>query len=599
MAKSSIKYQKATSHLKKHNGREDEPSYLLPQEFRTEPNVKWEAEISAKDFFVSEVAKTNRKGGRIPKFENSHWEAVLNLNDDHGLTDCQAVAEHIEKKFNIKCHSIYIHKDEGHLRHKETGKELSGGIDYYTKNGVSYYIKDKKKTNEPLDLSEYEPIYNYHAHLEFTTYKDKKQNWQQGLVRPKLMQLQSEVAEILKMERGETNTKKRGLSHHEFKQEQHAIQNAIEPIKKELFNTKEALEQLRKDSKNQGFTAEYFRELNKAKKELTFKDQEAFEIWKQDLIERHTKKGVFRDKTDTEAVLTEQFEKIEQLNAINQATEKSKEQEIEAEKERLKKEQEQHLQELRTQEIQRLNAEYEDKEKKLKAKTEQDLENYKNEFLATQQRKENALISKELTLNKRENDLNEREQELNQDSFMSKLKAKIQELTDKVAEKAEQISQYLLKITNLEKENNDLKTQLTEKDTKINELESDLKAEKDKNNKLQALNTQNALNAKETPLNDKEKIEQEIENGEYLYFKERENQKSGESKYIFFTKTQHKNYVANQPRNFDDTRKLSELYSYEKNEVIEALVLYKQMVKIARKIRKEKEPPKINRGLSR
>ncbi|MDA3048213.1 MobP1 family relaxase [Campylobacter sp. JMF_08 NE1] len=106
-------------------------------------------------------------------------------------------------------------------------------------------------------------------------------------------------------------------------------------------------------------------------------------------------------------------------------------------------------------------------------------------------------------------------------------------------------------------------------------------------------------NAKETPLNDKEKIKQEQEKGIYTHFKERENRKSGQSKYIFFTPTQHKNYVANQPKNFDDTRKLSELLSTEKSEVLGALVIHKQMMEVARKMRKEKEPPNRSRGFSR
>ena len=145
------------------------------------------------------------------------------------------------------------------------------------------------------------------------------------------------------MQRGKENSKTQHKGHQQHKREQHAIEQEKfkkREIEKELFNTKEALEALRKESKNQGYTAEYFRELNKAKKELTFQTQEQFNKWKNDLIQRHTKKGVlgFGEKIDTEAVLQEQFEKIEQLNAIIQANEKSKKQELENEKEKLKQE---------------------------------------------------------------------------------------------------------------------------------------------------------------------------------------------------------------------------------------------------------------------
>lgn len=521
MAKSSINFQKASSHSMKHNFREDEPSYLLQEKDR-EPNEYWRHEKTAEQIFNDEVSKIEKgKKGKRPKFENSHWEAVLNLNGNHTMDEVRKVAEHIEKKFNITCTAIAIHRDEGH----------------YTDNGHA--------------------VKNYHAHLNFCTYKDLKQNWRLEKIKPQdLRELQTEIAGILKMERGidKRESKTERLEHREYKQKEREKAE----LKKELFNTKEALEQLRKDSKNQGFTAEYFKELNKAKKELTFKDQEAFNEWKQDLIKRHTKKGVFRDKTDTEAILTEQFDKIEQLNDIIQATEQSKEQELKQEKEKLKQEQERIIQAEKTQ-----------------------LQTESREYIF------------------------KREKEIQQENNAQTLKSKIQELKNEAIKKAKEIANYLLEITRLneiiekqKKENERLQKIIDFKDDKINELESDLKAEKEKNDKLQALNTQNALNAKETPLNDKEKEQQEIENGEYLYFKERENRKSGESKYIFFTKTQHKNYVAN---NLDDTRKLSELFSFEKNEVLSALDLHKTLVKFARarKTEQNKEPKKDlnkNRG---
>ena len=510
MAKSSVKYQKATSHLKKHNGREDEPSYLLPQDFRTEPNVKWEAEISAKDFFESEVAKTNRKGGRIPKFENSHWEAVLNLNGDHGLTDCQAVAEHIEKKFNIKCHSIYIHKDEGHLRHKETGKELSGGIDYYTKNGISYYIKDKKKTNEPLDLSEYEPIYNYHAHLEFTTYKDKKQNWQQGLVRPKLMQLQSEVAEILKMERGETNTKKRSLSHHEFKQEQHAIQNATEPIKKELFKTKEAtqdlkkqiekkeqeleaerltskealqeLEAIRKEMKGQGFTKEQFAHINELKKGIKEKTREPMtrqdiEQLKQD-IKNHS--GIFSKKDNVINALTEKLAEAENdkavLNQIVSFTEQNEAKIIETIRQELENENKAVLERLKHEQETQLKTENE----KFKSNLRYELVQETNKLAVSRtnyERKTNDLATAEAKVKEAEADYTRKRQELTQITLIQELNQAHEADLKKEKEEKEKLKQ---KLQQLKADNERLEIIKTEAIKLKEKAEQELKEAKEK-----------------------------------------------------------------------------------------------------------------------
>ena len=180
MAISSINFQKATEHSSAHNMREDKPSYLLPSEFH-QGNEYWQHEKSEKEIFEDELSRAKRKGGPKPKLENSRWEAVVNLNKKHSLEDLQKVATHIEKKFNITATEISIHRDEGKI---ENGK-------------VSY---------------------NYHAHLNFLTYKDGKQNWRKEHIKPKnLSELQTEVAELLGMERGKVNSKQQRLSHTQYK----------------------------------------------------------------------------------------------------------------------------------------------------------------------------------------------------------------------------------------------------------------------------------------------------------------------------------------------------------------------------------------------
>lgn len=181
MASSSVHFKKATSHSSAHNTRADIPKYLLPEEHRLK-NEYWQNEKSARQIFDDELINTTRKGGPKPKFENSHWEAVLNLNAGHSLADVQKVAKLIEKKFNITCTSIAVHRDEGHIK-------------------------------------EGQPIYNYHAHLEFVTYQNGQQNWRREHVKNGLSELQTIVANELKMTRGrdkrESGTER--LEHREFK----------------------------------------------------------------------------------------------------------------------------------------------------------------------------------------------------------------------------------------------------------------------------------------------------------------------------------------------------------------------------------------------
>lgn len=228
MAKSSINFQKSKGHSYDHNFRKDEPNYLLKPADRLE-NFYWQNEKSAREIFDEELSKAKRKGGRIPTFENSHWEAVLNLNKNHTLEDVQRVAEYIEQKFNITCATIAVHRDEGH------------------------YKNDK-------------PQHNFHAHITFVTYKDGQQNWRKEKIKPSdLRELQTAVAEILQMERGQENSEAERLSHKQYKK---AAQQK-EQLEAEILTLKERnaiLEQARKDSKGKGFLKSFFDMLSSIKK---------------------------------------------------------------------------------------------------------------------------------------------------------------------------------------------------------------------------------------------------------------------------------------------------------------------------------------------
>ena len=169
---------------------------ILPEERRM-PNEFWQNELklSAKEMFDQEVAAAKPKGGRKPSFESSHWEAVLNFNPEHTIEDVRRVAEHIEAKFGIKCVEIAMHKDEGHI---------------------------DKETDET--------VYNLHAHLNFVTYANGKQNWRRELIDPKkLSELQTEVADLMGMERGDPDRKAKRLEHRELK----IVKRSIEELERE------------------------------------------------------------------------------------------------------------------------------------------------------------------------------------------------------------------------------------------------------------------------------------------------------------------------------------------------------------------------------
>lgn len=167
MAKASINFQKTKHNSVDETTRNFEADYLLPKEHRLE-NELWNCGKSDSQVFQEELAKAERKGGRVPKEENSLWEGVLNLNQHHTLEDAQRVAKHIEEKFNVICTRIAVHRDEGHINER----------------GIVQY--------------------NIHAHLNFVTYKDGKQNWRRENVKDGFIQLQTDIAQMLDMERGKS-----------------------------------------------------------------------------------------------------------------------------------------------------------------------------------------------------------------------------------------------------------------------------------------------------------------------------------------------------------------------------------------------------------
>ena len=250
MAKSSINFQKAKAHWEKHNAREDEPSYLLPPEFR-KANYFWRAELSPQEIFKAEHSKCSK--GKRPRFENSHWEAVLNLNANHNEKDVERVVQHIAKTLNIIPVAIAIHRDEGHLN--ERGR----------------------------------PVYNYHAHLNFITVKDGRQNWSREYIKPQtLRQLQTDVAELLWMERGKDKreTQVERLDHKQFKAAAKAKEAQSKAQRKELLAE---IEKLRKAYAGQGYPKEFFRELS------ALKEDESLTLAKlgdclAELIEKHAQR---------------------------------------------------------------------------------------------------------------------------------------------------------------------------------------------------------------------------------------------------------------------------------------------------------------------
>jgi len=227
--KSSIHFAKATSHAMKHNFREDKPSYLLPIEY-LQNNEYWTNPIAERELFNKSASM--QKTGKKPIFENSRWEAVMNFNNHHNIDDVMKAVEHIEHKFNITCSSVAMHRDEGHI---------DEGI-----------VK-----------------YNYHAHLNFITHKDGKQNWRKEFIKPKLLsELQTEIAEIMNMERGQENSKSVRLEHRQYKAQAQSEAIIRKENKATIEQLKDEIKELREQLKAQGAVRANYAVLEQLNKDL-------------------------------------------------------------------------------------------------------------------------------------------------------------------------------------------------------------------------------------------------------------------------------------------------------------------------------------------
>ena len=235
MAISSINFQKTKSNSVAETTRQFEAKYLLKKKYRKE-NEYWNCGVDERELFAQELAKSERRGGRVPKVENSLWEGVLNLNENHTMEDVKKVAEHIAKRFNVHSTRIAIHRDEGHF------DIVSGKVEY-----------------------------NYHAHLNFMSWKDGRQNWRRELIGKKaLSELQTEIAEILNMERGQENSESIRANHRHFRENAEKIKAERKAVRElaKLKDLKPEISRLREQLKEQGANREEYAKLEALTKKM-------------------------------------------------------------------------------------------------------------------------------------------------------------------------------------------------------------------------------------------------------------------------------------------------------------------------------------------
>lgn len=191
MTISSIHFKRVDPFFcEKHNSRntEKQPTYLLDKNLQKsndfvkllpeKPEV--DVDITVLHNIQLKVRKDKGCRGKAPELRDSCWEAVINLEEHHTLADVKQVADFIHKEYHLTPISIAIHRDEGYVS------------------------------------SDGQVKYNYHAHIPFYTVSEGK-SVMRTIGRKQLSDMQTEVANLLGMQRGQINSTAKRLEQSEYR----------------------------------------------------------------------------------------------------------------------------------------------------------------------------------------------------------------------------------------------------------------------------------------------------------------------------------------------------------------------------------------------
>jgi hypothetical protein len=171
---SSLNFKKSTAINVEHNNRQMPPTYLLVKggkgfQSRYVSFNGSKSAVETRDKYIEACQQAYlREKGKKFQAKSFLWSAVINLKENSTIEDVKEVKKYLEKETGFKCYQYSLHADEG----------------YVDDDGVVHI--------------------NYHAHLEFVTLDLATGiNLQRKLTPAKLRELQTGVAAVLQMERGE------------------------------------------------------------------------------------------------------------------------------------------------------------------------------------------------------------------------------------------------------------------------------------------------------------------------------------------------------------------------------------------------------------
>lgn len=442
---SSINFKKSIPINTEHNDRTLAPNYLIDKEKGAECNRNAEQARALKNQIINEAKETYQNKVK-QKFQakNFEWSAVVNIKPGTTMQDLENLAKHFNDKYGFQCYQIAIHRDEGH-----------------------------KNTQGEIEI-------NQHAHMEFITLDREtgKQNFKmRDFSRQKMREIQTEVAEILQMERGKDKrlTGAKRIEPRKYaqlkEQEKKVVKEATQDFKKQLEKKeqnleavklskkeiKEQFEAFRKENIGQGLAKEFFQKLSEDKKKLLAEPtctQEQLDAYFIELRESNTtkEKRLFGEKEviDYEKIIQEQQQTISDLNAKNDNLKQIANKTIEFIDQKVKIDLNAKFDLLKQQNEIQLNEQLENERKKLKKaqleaeqKQKQASENFNYFLKRSRELRESQAVKEAIAIKDKEIE-----------DIKAKNDQKISELkTENEATKKENIE--------LHNENKDLKTKLT------------------------------------------------------------------------------------------------------------------------------------------
>lgn len=239
MRKSSITlkhFQDVQVHHFLHNSREKPTSNSI---FSTEKNYTNVNGHTAIKQFWNEFNKrskiyTNRTGKKLPKNTIKHISGIFNIDENTTKEQIENVIKYLEESLDTKVIQYSIHYDEGHI---------------------------DEKGNKKI---------NYHVHLEMLGLDSEGRSVRKKITRQYLRDLQTKVAEILGMERGQDvrKTKRKRLDTYEYKKHKQLLDQELKEKNKIINQLKKENEELKEKLKELEPTKEQLKEQLKFTKEL-------------------------------------------------------------------------------------------------------------------------------------------------------------------------------------------------------------------------------------------------------------------------------------------------------------------------------------------